>query len=206
MSYLHDVPHVLGTQQDQHISKLYFYWLDQVISTVSYLKCFRHLVQLLPWWKQRTQQQTHSLSNIVYIYLHTTHWSSIEPLTPPALFFAKKKSQEKNAAFDLLDMITKSGAIPLSHATLHVVLCATHCFDPFFRCGWTIGEIWWPPVKIWPQWRFILIYIYIYWNIFTYKHIDISIQTYIVFFVQRLEEGKLWGWVESAHWKSEIGL
>ena len=173
MSYLHDVPHVLGTQQDQHISKLYFYWLDQVISTVSYLKCFRHLVQLLPWWKQRTQQQTHSLSNIVYIFTH--HTLIINRTTyPPSTVFCKKKSQEKNAAFDLLDMITKSGAIPLSHATLHVVLCATHCFDPFFRCGWTIGEIWWPPVKIWPQWRFILIYIYIE----TYLHINILTYPY----------------------------
>lgn len=42
---------------------------------------------------------------------------------------AEQIKTEKNAAFDLLDMITKSGAIPLSHATLHVILCATHCFD-----------------------------------------------------------------------------
>eukprot|EP00434_Breviolum_minutum_P021029 symbB.v1.2.018552.t1/scaffold1483.1/size116006/1 len=42
---------------------------------------------------------------------------------------AEQIKREKNAAFDLLDMITKSGALPLSHATLHVVLCATHCFD-----------------------------------------------------------------------------
>ncbi|CAK9088634.1 unnamed protein product [Durusdinium trenchii] len=39
------------------------------------------------------------------------------------------QKQEKDAAFDLLDAITKSGALPLSHATLHIVIAATHCFD-----------------------------------------------------------------------------
>lgn len=99
MSYLHDVPHVLGTQQDQHISKLYFYWLDQVISTVSYLKCFRHLVQLLPWWKQRTQQQTHSLSNIVYIYIYTPHIDHQSNHLPPQHCFLQKKKSGKKRGF-----------------------------------------------------------------------------------------------------------
>lgn len=42
---------------------------------------------------------------------------------------AEEQKSEKDAAFDLLDAITKSGALPLSHATLRIVIAATHCFD-----------------------------------------------------------------------------
>ncbi|CAE7604446.1 unnamed protein product [Symbiodinium sp. CCMP2592] len=51
-------------------------------------------------------------------------------LSPPSTSSLSTDDQkrEKDAAFDLLDAITKSGALELSDATLHIVIAATHCF------------------------------------------------------------------------------
>ncbi|KOO32949.1 hypothetical protein Ctob_013122 [Chrysochromulina tobinii] len=48
--------------------------------------------------------------------------------TTSSLGEAEQKSQ-KDAAFDLLDGLSRSGTLPIDCATLHVVLCTTHCFD-----------------------------------------------------------------------------
>jgi hypothetical protein len=36
---------------------------------------------------------------------------------------------EKNACFDLLDALTKSGGLPIEGASLHIVVASTHCFE-----------------------------------------------------------------------------
>jgi hypothetical protein len=43
--------------------------------------------------------------------------------------FATEQKLEKNKAFDLLDALTKSGALAIEDASLHVVIAATHCFN-----------------------------------------------------------------------------
>ena len=52
-------------------------------------------------------------------------------LSKPASMAMREKEQkdDKNAAFDLLDALSRSGVLSVDQASLHVILVATHCFD-----------------------------------------------------------------------------
>lgn len=39
------------------------------------------------------------------------------------------QKKERDAAFDLLDALSKSGGLNVEHAQMHIVIAATHCFD-----------------------------------------------------------------------------
>ena len=52
-------------------------------------------------------------------------------LSKPTASVLRKDEQRtaKQAAFDLIDALTRSGALAIDAASFHVVLVATHCFD-----------------------------------------------------------------------------
>jgi len=58
-----------------------------------------------------------------------TQKSLLSPLKTEPILTDEQKKKEKDKAFDLLDALSKSGALPIAHAELHVLVAATHQFD-----------------------------------------------------------------------------
>eukprot|EP01060_Flectonema_neradi_P028024 TRINITY_DN376_c0_g1_i3.p1 TRINITY_DN376_c0_g1~~TRINITY_DN376_c0_g1_i3.p1 ORF type:complete len:897 (+),score=219.34 TRINITY_DN376_c0_g1_i3:141-2831(+) len=60
-----------------------------------------------------------------------TNWTLVSQkslLSKPVTSSVDQKS-EKTRAFDLLDALTRSGALSITNSSLHVVVSSTHCFD-----------------------------------------------------------------------------
>ncbi len=68
---------------------------------------------------------------IINVSNEWTKRAQLALLAAPTQFVLDVEAQgtERNAAFDLLDALTKSGAMPLEDVSLHCVLAHTTCFD-----------------------------------------------------------------------------
>jgi hypothetical protein len=63
-------------------------------------------------------------------YWSKSSWESLlATASTKSILFKSDQRSEKQRAMDLLDALTRSGALPLEHTVLHVVICATHAFD-----------------------------------------------------------------------------
>jgi hypothetical protein len=60
---------------------------------------------------------------------HKTFYESLLSKASKVTLGEDELRTERSKAIDLLDALTKSGALPLEDAQLHVVNVVTHCFD-----------------------------------------------------------------------------
>lgn len=62
------------------------------------------------------------------MWIKKTQERLLSKLTMSPMLHDKQRAA-KSQAFDLLDALSRSGALPIASAELHVMVGATHCFD-----------------------------------------------------------------------------
>jgi len=69
-----------------------------------------------------------TIVDIAKVWTKKSQKALLAPQTEQTLYI-DEQAQERNRAFDLLDALSRSGCLSFDHASLHVVLASTHCFD-----------------------------------------------------------------------------
>jgi hypothetical protein len=69
-----------------------------------------------------------TIINVGKVWSKRTQRTLLSATTVSALSVAEQKL-EKNACWDLLDSLTRSGGLHIDGAMLHIVMASTHCFD-----------------------------------------------------------------------------
>ncbi len=79
-------------------------------------------------WSKRSQRSLLSPPSVAA--LSVAEQKLVRPSLPvERLLLTATHPQEKNACWDLLDSLTRSGGLPIEGAMLHIVVASTHCFE-----------------------------------------------------------------------------
>ncbi len=70
-----------------------------------------------------------TIINVGKVWSKRSQRSLLTPAATVAALSVVEQKLEKNACWDLLDALTRSGGLPIEGAAMHVVVASTHCFD-----------------------------------------------------------------------------